>query len=100
MLFLVTLKHSPESCPSHNEKSKKAYLDLYAKTRQLTKKHGVKLVGAWATCEHWEVFVYDAPNLEALTKLFMEPESMRMAAFVTPEIRHVAAYDEFIKTIK
>jgi muconolactone delta-isomerase len=96
----MTIKHSPESCPSHNEKSKKAYLDLHAKMGQLTKKHGVKLVGAWATGEHWEVFVYDAPSLEALTKLLMEPESMRMAAFVTPEITPLLPYDQFIKAIK
>ena len=48
-MFFLVAKHAPESCPSNNERSKKAYVESYEKGSQLMKKHDVKLVGAWAT---------------------------------------------------
>jgi len=76
MLFLQTSKHAPESCPMHNEKAKKALMDLMTKLGPLTKKHGIKLVGTWTSMpEHLVVNVYDAPNMETLMKLAMEPEA-------------------------
>jgi hypothetical protein len=61
----------------HNEKVKKATVDLMTKMGPLTKKHGIKVVGSWASIpEHLVVAVYDAPNMEALLKFAMEPEVM------------------------
>jgi hypothetical protein len=100
MLVMVTFRHSPESCPMHNEKAKKAYVNANAKIRQLTKKHGIKLVGAWATTEHSEVLIYEAPSMEAFMEFAMEPESVSLGAYVTPEIQQVITFEEFIKLIK
>lgn len=47
MLFLQISRHTPESCPMHNEKTKKLLADFMAKMGPLTKKHGIKLVGSW-----------------------------------------------------
>jgi hypothetical protein len=60
MLFLQISKHSIESCPLHNEKVKKVYVDSFAKMGQLMEKQGIKLVGAWtAVLEHrWSMFAF------------------------------------------
>ena len=55
----------------HNEKVKKVFSDLTSKMEQLTKKHGIKLVGGWAsTPEHLTVMVYDAPGMEDHYQVF------------------------------
>jgi len=101
MLFLQISRHSPESCPMHNEKTKKALADLMAKMGRLTKKHGVKLVGSWTSVqEHLIVNVYDAPNMEALLKFAMEPEAMNWLAYNTTETRPVMTLEEVMKLLK
>jgi hypothetical protein len=47
MLFLQISRHNPESCPMHNEKAKKATVDLMANMDRLFEKHGIKTVGSW-----------------------------------------------------
>jgi uncharacterized protein with GYD domain len=80
MLFLQISRHSIESCPMHNEKVKKVYADSFPKMAQLMKKYGIKMVGGWAALwEHLYVAVCEAPNMEALTKLSMEPENDEVA---------------------
>jgi len=67
-LFLQTSRHSAESCPLHNEKVKKVFSSFNDKMGQLTKKHGIKVVGAWTSMpEHLIIVVYDVPNVKALT---------------------------------
>jgi len=101
MLFLQISKHSPESCPIHNEKTKKALADLMAKMGPLTKKHGIRLVGSWtSTPEHLIVSVYDVPNMEALMKFSMEPEVMNWLAYNTTETRPVMTLEEVMKLLK
>jgi uncharacterized protein with GYD domain len=99
-LFLQISKHSPESCPMHNEKTKKATMDLMTKMAQLTKKHGVKLVGSWVSIpEHLMVAVYDAPSMEALMKLAMEPEIMTWSGYNTTETKPVMTTEETMKLV-
>ena len=101
MLFLQTSKHAPESCPMHNEKAKKALADLMAKLGLLTKKHGIKLVGSWTSMpEHLSVIVFDAPNMETLLKLTMEPEVMNWLAYNNTETRPVMTFEETMKILK
>jgi hypothetical protein len=101
MLFLQISKHSPESCPMHNEKAKKALVGLMAKMGPLTKKHGIKLVGSWTSVpEHLIVSVYDVPKMEALMKFAMEPEVMSWLAYNTTETRPVMTLEEVMKLLK
>jgi len=101
MLFLQTSKHAPESCPMHNEKTKKVLADFMAKMGQLAKKHGIKLVGSWTSMpEHLIVNVFDAPNMETLMKFLMEPEAMNWSAFNTTETRPVWTTEEAMKLLK
>ena len=47
MLFMQISKHSHESCPLNSEKAMKAVKNPAANLNTLTKKHDVKLAGAW-----------------------------------------------------
>ena len=101
MLFLQISKHAPESCPIHNEKVKKASIDLMAKMDHLTKKHGIKVIGGWHSVpDHSFVMVYDAPTLDALMKFSMEPEVMIWSAYHTTEIKPVITIEESMKFLK
>lgn len=101
MLFLQTSRHSAESCPMHNEKVKKVFSDIMSKMEKLTKKHGIKLIGSWvSTPEHLSVMVYDAPSMEAMLKLSMEPEVMAWLSYNTTETRPVMTIEEVMKLLK
>jgi hypothetical protein len=98
MLFLQISKHSPESCPLNNEKSMKlSKALLMAKLEQLTKKHGVKMVGAWHDAgNHRIIFVWDG-SMDALMKLWMEPEMIAWGALHTTELAPVTTLEETAK---
>ena len=101
MLFLQISRHAPESCPMHNEKVKKATLDLMAKMEPLMKKHGIKMVGCWnSMSEHLVVVVYDAPSFEVLLKFSMEPEAMVWSSYQMTETMPVVTLEEAMKMLK
>lgn len=101
MLFLMISKHSAESCPFNNEKVKKITAAAMAKSEQINKKYGVKTVGAWGSMPgHLMVMVYDAPSLEALMKVTMEPEIMNMMLYSTTEIHPAMTFEEGMKLLK
>lgn len=101
MLFLQISRHSPESCPMHNEKVKKATVDLMAKFGSLTKKHGIKVIGGWhSSPDHQTVIVFDAPNLDSVMKFSMEPEVMIWSGYHTTEIKPVVTLEESMKFLK
>jgi uncharacterized protein with GYD domain len=98
MLFLSISKHAPEICPIHNEKHKKATMDLMANSDKLLKKHGVKQVGSWLSMpNHMLVSVYDAPNMEAMMKFSMEPVVVAWLAYNDSEMFPVTTAEEAVK---
>ena len=101
LLFLEIARHTPESCPMHNEKVKKVFVESYEKMGKLAKKYGIKIVGSWAYMpEHFMVAVFDSPSLEALLKFSMEPENMALAGYNTIETRPVMTLEEVMKLLK
>jgi uncharacterized protein with GYD domain len=101
MLFLQTARHSPESCPTHNDEAKKVFGTFTAKMESLTKKHGIKVVGSWVSMpEHLVVTVCDAPNQEAMLKYMMEPEVMAWSGYQVSETRPVLTLEEAAKFAK
>ena len=100
-LFLQIARHTAESCPMHNEKTKKIFSDFMSKMGPLTKKHGIKVVGSWASMpEHLTVTVLDVPNPEAMIKFSMEPEVMEWVSYQTTENRPVMSMEEAMKFVK
>jgi uncharacterized protein with GYD domain len=101
MLFLNIFKHSPESCPMHNEKTKKVTIDLMANMDKLTKKYGIKTVGSWHSFPtHTVVAVYDAPSMEAMMKFSMEPVILAFLAYNHSEMLPVTTVEEGMKLLK
>ena len=99
--FLIISRHSPENCPMNNEKMKRMTLELPDKLGGLEKKHGIKRVGVWTVIpEHLLVWVYEAPNSEALQKFSMEPEMVKWMAWNTSEIKLAMSLEESIKLLK
>jgi uncharacterized protein with GYD domain len=101
MLFLMVSKHSPESCPMNNEKVKKLMPIGMEKMEQVSKKYGIKMVGSWVSMpEHLMVAVFDAPNLETMMKVSMEPEIMSLMMYSTTELHPVMTLEESMKMLK
>jgi hypothetical protein len=76
---LVITKHAPADCPAHSDDANEVNIEYLNKKAELLAKHGVKEVGAWVVhSEHFIVQVPEAPNLEAMLALSMEPENMNM----------------------
>jgi hypothetical protein len=101
MLFLVTSKHSPESCPMHNEKVRKVTIDLYKKSDKLMKKYKIKVVGSWTSIpDHTNIAVYDAPSMEAMLKCSMEPEMMAWLGYNVTETKPVMTLDDAMKSME
>lgn len=97
-LYLTIQQHNPESCPVNNEKVKKIAINLMSKMEQLTKKHGIKVIGAWHSMEdHVVVMVYDVPSIEAMQKFMMEPEVLNFNAYQTSHTRLVTTLEEAMK---
>jgi len=97
-LILHILQHSPEDCPLNNEKVKKLSVVFMSKMGQHTKKHGIKVVGAWhSAADHTVVMVWDVPSIEAWQKFNMEPEVLDLMAYNTSEIKLVTTLEEAMK---
>jgi hypothetical protein len=102
-IFMVISTHSPEYCPENNEKVRKATLEVMSKMDGLLKKHGVKIVGAWfgfVPSEHTHYIVYEAPSVEALQKLRMEPEIRAASAYDSQETKIVKSLEEITKELQ
>jgi len=85
----------------HNKEVLKANMDLTAKQEQIMKKYGIRLIGGWsAIIEHLQVLVYDAPNIEALTKAAMEPELALVLSYSNNKLLPVITLEETMKLMK
>lgn len=97
--FLIISRHSPESCPMYNEKTRKVVENVAGKMEGLLKKHGVKLQGWNVTSEHLLVLVYEAPSFEAFQKLNMEPEMQAWDSVCTNEAKVAITMEEAMKMV-
>jgi hypothetical protein len=65
---------------------------------ELTKKHGVKIVGMWNVhSEHLTIQVVEAPSVEAFMAFSMEPSNMKLLSFETAEMKLVQTGEEMLK---
>ena len=87
MLFLHVIKHTAAECLTHNETVRKVTFEAFSQIEELTKKHGIKIVGSWQVhAKHFNVTVYDAPNFEALLAYSLEPAIAKMMGFYTSDL--------------
>ena len=96
--FLVMSRHTPQNCPNFNPQSRKVYASWLAKGEEINKKYGLKLVSyAGVFSEHLEVWIMEAPSLEAIQKAFMEPELLAVSSVNTMEIKLATNFEESMK---
>ncbi len=99
--FLIVARHSPENCPIANERAKRVSIEAMDKLPELAKKDGVKVLNMWSDVPgHTMYQFFDAPSSEALQKLYMEPEVMRLGAFNTVEIKPILSAEDSMKLLK
>jgi|APFre7841882630_1041343.scaffolds.fasta_scaffold219907_2 hypothetical protein len=97
-IFVTIGRHSPESCAAHNETSRKIMIEWMAKGEELAAKHGVKIVGGWNIHpEHLTIQVLEAPSIEAMEALTMEPENMAMLSWNTLDIKLATTLEDVMK---
>jgi hypothetical protein len=101
MLYLQISKHSPESCPIHHDKHKKAAIDLMANMERLQKKHRIKEIGSWHSMpNHLLVSVFDAPSIEDAMGFAREPEVMAWMSHNDTQLMPVTTAEEAMKLLK
>jgi uncharacterized protein with GYD domain len=99
--FLAISKHAPDKCPMFNETTKRVYEKWYNSVAENYRKHGVKLIGGWTVHgEHLNFWVVDAPSLEALQALMMEPDILALSAIETMEFKVAMNMEEVAKMMQ
>ena len=99
--FLAMSKHAPDKCPMFNETTKRVYAKWFSTVAENYRKHGVKLIGGWTVHgEHLNFWVVDAPSLEALQALMMEPDILALSAIETMEFKVAMNMEEVAKMMQ
>ena len=91
-------KHTAADCSVGNEKALKASIAVKAKLPELYNKYGIKFIGAWAIHpQHLVVYIFDAPSMEAIQRIELEPEVMNWRCFTTADYQLAAPMEEVEK---
>ena len=94
----MTMRHTPQNCPNFNAQSRKVYSEWLAKGPQILEKYGIKGVGyAGIPTEHVDIFIVEAPSLEAVQKAIIEPAFYVVTSVDTLEIKPAVNMEEAVK---
>ncbi|MGD0250214.1 MAG: hypothetical protein ABSB97_04930 [Thermoplasmata archaeon] len=98
--FVMISRHTAESCPMNNEKTRQIAMEAMVALPDAAKKFGIKVIGSWSiTPEHLVIQVFDAVNLDSVLKFSMEPSLLKWWSFNTTEIKAATTLEETIKLI-
>jgi len=76
-------------------------MEMADNLEELTKKHGVKLVGHWSVrFEHLTLRVYEAPSFEVFEEFLMNRVIMKWMKYTTVEIKIAMNFDETLQLIQ
>ena len=99
--FLVISRHTAESCPMNNGKTRQIALDAMSALPALAKKYGITVVGTWSVLpEHLIIQVFDAVNLDSVLQFSMEPALVKWWSFNTSEIKHATTLEEMFRLLQ
>jgi len=99
--FVMVSRHTAESCPMNNGKTRQIALDAMAALPELAKKYGIHVIGSWSVNpEHLTVQVFDAVNLDTVLKFSMEPALLKWWSLNTSEIKPATTFEETIKLLQ
>jgi len=96
-IFIVNMRHTPESCAMFNDDVKKRFKEAVAKREDVAKKHGVKVLSAYTSIlDHLIFYVVDAPSQQAVENYFIE---IGFAFWNNVEIRQGRLVEDVIKKV-
>jgi hypothetical protein len=99
-VFIMTSQHTAESCPIHNEKERKWYLEAFPKIEELTQKHGIKTLAACVVMpEHMTYMIFEVPSADLIQKLMAEPFMLQFLAKQMSEIKPAMSMEESMKML-
>ena len=99
--IVLISRHSPENCFLFNEKARKVRMEFLSKAGELSKKHGIKVLGSGTVIkEHIAVVLYEVPSVEAYEKYSMEPEVLALSAYETVEAKTAVGREEVAKLLR
>ena len=94
-VFVVSMRHTPESCPMFNEDVKKKFGAVVGKRQEVAGKQEVKILSAYtSTLDHLAWFILEAPSQQAVENYFTE---IGFAFWNSVEIRQVKPVEDVIK---
>jgi len=96
-IFVVNMKHTPESCPMFNNDVRKRFKEVVGKREEVARKHEVKVLSAYtSTLDHLIFYVVEAPSQQAVEDYFVE---IGFAFWNSVEIRQARLVDDVIKRV-
>ena len=99
-IFIGISRHSPESCPITNEKERKFAMEAAAKTEELTKKYGIKMLGSYTVMpEHALYLIMEAPSADAMMRCMNEPFMLLFFAHNMNELKFAMTLEESMKML-
>jgi hypothetical protein len=99
--FVMISRHTAESCPMNNGKTRQIAMEAMAALPEAAKKFGIQVVGSWSiNPEHLVIQVFDAVNLDSILKFSMEPALLKWWSFNTSEIKAATTLEETIKLVQ
>jgi hypothetical protein len=99
--FVMISRHTAESCPMNNGKTRQIAMDAMVALPEAAKKFGIKVIGSWSiNPEHLVIQVFDAVNLDSVLKFSMEPSLLKWWSFNTTEIKAATTLEETLKLIQ
>ncbi len=98
MLFGIFAIHSPESCPMNNKNSKKIFLEIQKKMKEVKKKFNItRVLGFYmSVLEHEWVIILDAKNAHDIENLCI---AVGISAISTVKIVPMTDYSVAVKRI-
>jgi hypothetical protein len=100
VISLLIVRHTAADCPINNEKVGKVTLAAMSKMDELTKKHEIKVLGAWSVHpEHMQILVFEAASYEALQAFNDEPLIRNMMNWYTTEVLSAETMETSIQRI-
>jgi hypothetical protein len=97
LVFAVSMKHPPESCPMFNNEVKERLKEKVSQREEVAKKHEVKVISACTSVlEHLIYYVVEAPSQLAVENFFMETG---MASWNSIEIKQARYVEDVLKML-
>jgi len=96
-IFVVNMKHTPESCPMFNNDVRKRFKEVVGKREEVARKHEVKVLSAYTSIlDHLIFYVVEAPSQQAVENYFV---GIGFAFWNSVEIRQARLVDDVIKRV-